>query len=234
MIFVSSKIRDVIERDYKLDPSVKRAVLSSFDSDNPAEFLAASFILACTRDNYKALSVYDFPMINRTLWNIVDFWNATYEYVNPAELDAESQRFYEKIKREAYMKEFEQFRLRVLEMGQEIRKRYNFSGRVTMKYTELEDGSCIMDDDNEWLYPRVDDVRYVSYEKLWELLSDQGKEDELRKIFWANHLDITERLSNAHEDVTLGELRRICIDLNCKLEDIVEIDYRDRPIIKLD
>ena len=62
----------------------------------------------------------------------------------------------------------------------------------------------------------------ISYSKLWKLLIDKNMtRSELREAvgFSTNTLAKLGR----NESVTVGTLERICLFLNCNIEDIVEI-----------
>lgn len=62
----------------------------------------------------------------------------------------------------------------------------------------------------------------VSYNKLWKLLIDKKmKKKELSKVAGISNSLIAKLGKN--ENVTVEVLEKICLALNCKLEDIVEV-----------
>lgn len=62
----------------------------------------------------------------------------------------------------------------------------------------------------------------VSYNKLWKLLIDKNmKKKELGKAAGISNSLIAKLGKN--ENVTVEVLDKICVALNCRLEDIVEI-----------
>jgi len=61
----------------------------------------------------------------------------------------------------------------------------------------------------------------VSYKKLWKLLIDRDlKKKDLAKLAGISDYTITKM--GKGENVTIDILRKICLALNCTLDDIVE------------
>ena len=62
----------------------------------------------------------------------------------------------------------------------------------------------------------------VSYDKLWDILNERGmmKTDLIRKAKISTNA--MAKLGR-NEDVRVGVLEKICLALNCKFDDIVEI-----------
>ncbi len=62
----------------------------------------------------------------------------------------------------------------------------------------------------------------VSYNKLWKLLIDKNmKKKELSEAAGISNTLIAKLGKN--ENVTVDSLERICLALNCNIEDIIEI-----------
>ncbi len=65
----------------------------------------------------------------------------------------------------------------------------------------------------------------LSYNKLWKLLIDKNiNKTDLHEITGLSQSTIT-KLSKG-ENVNTDVLERICVALNCKIEDIVEVVYK--------
>ena len=61
----------------------------------------------------------------------------------------------------------------------------------------------------------------ISYRKLWHILIDKGmKKKDLAKAANLTHYQMTKLTHD--EDITTDIIRRICIALKCKAEDIFE------------
>ena len=63
---------------------------------------------------------------------------------------------------------------------------------------------------------------YVSYKKLWKLLIDRDmKKKDLAKLAGVSSFTISKM--SAGNNVTVEVLGKICLALDCKLDDIMEI-----------
>ena len=61
----------------------------------------------------------------------------------------------------------------------------------------------------------------VSYKKLWHLLIDRDmKKKDLESLAGVNHY--TRRKLSRNENVTTDIIGRICVALDCKVEDIMD------------
>ena len=61
----------------------------------------------------------------------------------------------------------------------------------------------------------------TSYKRLWKLLIDKDmSKSDLHKMAELSSSTMTKLRHD--EDVSMGALRKICLVLNCRLEDIVE------------
>ena len=70
----------------------------------------------------------------------------------------------------------------------------------------------------------------VSYNKLWKLLIDKNmKKKELSEAAGISNTLIAKLGKN--ENVTVDSLERICLALNCNIEDIIEVKS-DNEVIK--
>ncbi len=66
----------------------------------------------------------------------------------------------------------------------------------------------------------------VSYKKLWKLLIDKDmKKKDLAEV--ANLSSYTINKLNRGDNVNTDTLVKICKALNCKLEDIMELDLKE-------
>ena len=62
----------------------------------------------------------------------------------------------------------------------------------------------------------------ITYDKLWKLLIDKKMtKTELREMVGFSTNTLAKLSKN--ESVTLSILEKICLNLNCKIEDVVEI-----------
>ena len=69
----------------------------------------------------------------------------------------------------------------------------------------------------------------ISYKKPWKLLIDKDlKKKDLESITGISHYTLN-RL-NKGENVTIGVLEKICLALDCSIEDIVEIIPEDSTV----
>lgn len=61
----------------------------------------------------------------------------------------------------------------------------------------------------------------VSYMKLWHLLLDRGmKKVDLERISGISHY--TTKKMTRNQDIDTADLGRICLALDCKVEDIID------------
>lgn len=61
----------------------------------------------------------------------------------------------------------------------------------------------------------------VSYKKLWHILIDQGmKKKDLEALAGINHYTMNKM--SREENVTIDTVGKICVALNCKVEDIID------------
>lgn len=69
----------------------------------------------------------------------------------------------------------------------------------------------------------------VSYNKLWKLLIDKNmKKKELAEAAGISNTLIAKLGKN--ENVTVDSLERICLALNCNIEDIIEVKNNSEVI----
>ncbi len=69
----------------------------------------------------------------------------------------------------------------------------------------------------------------VSYNKLWKLLIDKNmKKKELAETAGISNTLIAKLGKN--ENVTVDSLERICLALNCNIEDIIEVKNNSEVI----
>ncbi len=69
----------------------------------------------------------------------------------------------------------------------------------------------------------------VSYNKLWKLLIDKNmKKKELGEVAGISNTLIAKLGKN--ENVTVDSLERICLALNCNIEDIIEVKNNSEVI----
>lgn len=62
----------------------------------------------------------------------------------------------------------------------------------------------------------------ISYKRLWKLLIDKDmKKSDLEKAAGISHYTINKL--NRSENVTIEVLAKICVSLNCTMDDIMEI-----------
>ena len=72
----------------------------------------------------------------------------------------------------------------------------------------------------------MNDTYHISYDKLWKLLIDKHMmKKDLQKASSLSSNVITKM--GKGESVTLETLAKICIALQCKLSDIVEINLKE-------
>lgn len=72
----------------------------------------------------------------------------------------------------------------------------------------------------------MNDTYHISYDKLWKLLIDKHMmKKDLQKMSSLSSNVITKM--GKGESVTLETLAKICIALQCKLSDIVEIHLKE-------
>ena len=72
----------------------------------------------------------------------------------------------------------------------------------------------------------MNDTYHISYDKLWKLLIDKHMmKKDLQKASSLSSNVITKM--GKGESVTLETLAKICIALQCKLSDIVEIQLKE-------
>lgn len=72
----------------------------------------------------------------------------------------------------------------------------------------------------------MNDTYHISYDKLWKLLIDKHMmKKDLQKMSSLSTNVITKM--GKGESVTLETLAKICIALQCKLSDIVEIHLKE-------
>ena len=72
----------------------------------------------------------------------------------------------------------------------------------------------------------------VNYDKLWNILNERGMmKTELIKEAKISTNAMAKLGKN--EDVRVGVLAKICVALGCKLDDIVEIEYKIMRSLKM-